>query len=142
LMWIYPIKMPFQAYDHIPHCPKASLGFSPPCYNNLYFPRKLFCLIGCLGVQSPNVSMKEGSLFVLFFSCLWDPLNRDASGMLQIVFLVSLERSKGGGVHQLGSMMVGLAVQKFLNIEWLFSLKIRINSKNPGFGRKNQLRMW
>jgi hypothetical protein len=37
--------------------------------------------------------------------------------MLQIMFLVSLERSRGGGVHQLGFMAFGLAVQKFLNIE-------------------------
>jgi hypothetical protein len=36
--------------------------------------------------------------------------------MLQIVFLVSLENSQGG-VHQLGFMAFGLAVQKFLNIE-------------------------
>jgi hypothetical protein len=37
--------------------------------------------------------------------------------MLQIVFLVSLESSLQGGVHGLGSMMLELAVQKFLNIE-------------------------
>jgi hypothetical protein len=37
--------------------------------------------------------------------------------MLQIVFLVSLESSQIGGLHQLGSMVFGLAVQKFLNIE-------------------------
>jgi hypothetical protein len=37
--------------------------------------------------------------------------------MLQIAFLVSLESSQGGGVHQLGSMPFGLVVQKFLNIE-------------------------
>jgi len=33
--------------------------------------------------------------------------------MLQIMFLVSLETSKGGGVHQLGFMAFGLAMQKF-----------------------------
>jgi len=38
--------------------------------------------------------------------------------MLQIVLLVSLENSQRGGVHGLGSMTFGLAVQKFLNIEW------------------------
>jgi hypothetical protein len=37
--------------------------------------------------------------------------------MLQIVFLVSLESSHGGEVHQLGFMAFGLALQKFLNIE-------------------------
>jgi hypothetical protein len=33
------------------------------------------------------------------------------------MFLLSLESSQGGGVHWLGSMVFGLAVQKFLNIE-------------------------
>jgi hypothetical protein len=37
--------------------------------------------------------------------------------MLQIMFLVSLKSSGQGGVHGLGSMAFGLAVQKFLNIE-------------------------
>jgi hypothetical protein len=37
--------------------------------------------------------------------------------MLQIISLVSLESSLQGGVHGLGSMMFGLAVQKFMNIE-------------------------
>jgi hypothetical protein len=37
--------------------------------------------------------------------------------MLQIVFLVFLENSRQEGVHGLGSMMFGLVVQKFLNIE-------------------------
>jgi hypothetical protein len=38
-------------------------------------------------------------------------------GMFQIAFLVSLESSRGGGVHGLGSVVFGLVVQKFLNIE-------------------------
>jgi len=45
-------------------------------------------------------------------------------GMLQIVFLMSLESSGGGGgggggggVHRLGFMVFGLVEQKFLNIE-------------------------
>jgi hypothetical protein len=37
--------------------------------------------------------------------------------MLQIVFLVSLQSSRQGGVHGLGFMTFGLAVQKFLNID-------------------------
>jgi len=58
--------------------------------------------------------MKEGSLFVLFLFCI-DEIHR--TGMLQIVFLVSLESSQGGGVYWLGFIAFGLAVQKFLNIE-------------------------
>jgi hypothetical protein len=56
--------------------------------------------------------MKQGSLFVLFCTYEIHP-----TGMLQIAFLVSLESSQGEGVHGLGSMVFGLAVQKFLNIE-------------------------
>jgi hypothetical protein len=56
--------------------------------------------------------MKEGCLFVLFCT---DEIHRN--GMLQIAFLVSLESSRRGGVHGLGSMAFGLMVQKFLNIE-------------------------
>jgi hypothetical protein len=37
--------------------------------------------------------------------------------MLQIVFLVLFEGFRQGGVHGLGSMTFGLAVQKLLNIE-------------------------
>jgi len=33
------------------------------------------------------------------------------------MLLVSLESSQQAGVHGLGSMMFGLALQKFLNIE-------------------------
>ncbi len=53
--------------------------------------------------------MKEGSLF-------WS-YEIHQTRMLQIMFLVSLESSQRGGVHGLGSMTFGLAVQKFLNIE-------------------------
>ncbi len=56
-----------------------------------------------------DLSMKEGSLF-----CTYE-IHR--TGMLQIVFLVSLESSQRGGVHGLGFMTFGLVVQKFLNIE-------------------------
>jgi hypothetical protein len=47
--------------------------------------------------------------------------------MLQIVFLVSLESSQQGCGHGLGSMTFGLVVQKFLNIDMIFSLKITLN---------------
>ncbi len=60
--------------------------------------------------------MKEGSLF-----CFVGMRFTEQGWMLQIVFLISLESSRrgegGGRVHGLGSMMFGLAVQKFLNIE-------------------------
>jgi hypothetical protein len=56
--------------------------------------------------------MKQGSLFVLF--CTYEI---HQTTMLQIAFLVSLESSRGGGVHLLGFVAFELAVQKFLNIE-------------------------
>jgi hypothetical protein len=37
--------------------------------------------------------------------------------MLQIMFLMSFESSPQGGGDGLGSMMFGLVMQKFLNIE-------------------------
>jgi len=55
--------------------------------------------------------MKEGSLFC-FYSY---EIHR--TGMLQIVFLVVFGKLLTRWVHALGSMMFGLAVQKFLNIE-------------------------
>jgi len=57
--------------------------------------------------------MKEGSLFVCFVCS--DEIHQ--TRMSQIMVLVSLESSRGGGVHWLGFMVFGLAVQKFLNIE-------------------------
>jgi hypothetical protein len=73
-----------------------------------YFSHPRF-LISLFPKAPPNLSMKEGSLF-----CSYE-IHR--TGMLQIVFLVSRESSRRGGVHGLGSTTFGLAVQKFLNIE-------------------------
>jgi hypothetical protein len=50
-----------------------------------------------------NLSVKEGCLFYSY--------EIHGTGMLQIVFLVSLESSQGG-VHGLGSVMFGLTMQK------------------------------
>ncbi len=54
------------------------------------------------------LSMKEGSLF-----CSYE-IHRP--GMLHIVFLVSFESSRRGGVHGLGSMAFALDVQKLLSV--------------------------
>jgi hypothetical protein len=65
-------------------------------------------------------SMKETSIYeakVVRLFCFVCTYEIHRSGMLQIEFLVSSESSRGGGVHQLGFMSFGLAVQKFLNIE-------------------------
>ncbi len=64
----------------------------------------------CTGHTS--LSIKQGSLFVLFCT---DEIHR--TGMLQIVFFISLESSQGEWVHRLGFTAFGLAMYKFLNIE-------------------------
>jgi len=64
------------------------------------------------------LSMKEGSLFVLY---LWDPPNQDASDHILGLFG---KLSRRRGVHGLGSMMFALAVQKSLNIEWFLPWKL------------------
>jgi hypothetical protein len=62
------------------------------------------------------MSMKEGSLFVLFCTYEIHPTR-----MLKIVFLVSWESSQGGGVHCLGFMVFGLEYRM------IPSLKIKLN---------------
>ncbi len=42
----------------------------------------------------------------------------------QIAFFMSLDSSQQGGVHWVGFMMFGLAVQRFLNIEWFIHWKL------------------
>jgi hypothetical protein len=61
-----------------------------------------------------QLSIFEARSFVCIYEFHRTP---DASDASDCVFLVSLESSQPGGVHGLGSMTFGLAVQKFLNIE-------------------------
>jgi hypothetical protein len=67
--------------------------------------------------------------------------------MCWIMFLVYLESYWWGGVHGLGSMTFGLAVQKFLNIEWLecaFGVlgKISMNKFNGIYLLRFGFKMW
>jgi hypothetical protein len=86
--------------------------------------------LGCLttlSLQPSNLGMPLGSSLPIY---LWRKVVCFCSyeihwtRMLQIVFLVSLESSWQGGVHGIGSMTFGLAVQKFLNIEWFLHWKL------------------
>jgi hypothetical protein len=63
------------------------------------------------------LSIGRANLFMMPCFVLFCSYEIHQTGMLEIVFLVSLKNSRRGGVHGLGSMMFGLAVQKFLNIE-------------------------
>jgi hypothetical protein len=94
-----------------------------------------------------NLFMKEGNLFVLFCfvpmrsielgcftsrSCsLWKTLKEE--GCINLVFHGILTC----GVEVLEYRMTSSLKNK-LNCSW----KFKINSKTPGFGRKNQLRTW
>ncbi len=73
-------------------CPQKTFIYIIPW--NIYLWRKVVCFV---------------------FFCSYEI---DQTGMFHIVFLVSWESSRWGGVHGLGSMMFGLVMQKFLNIEW------------------------
>jgi hypothetical protein len=61
-----------------------------------------------------NFVMKQGSLFCFVLYCNYEI---HQTGMIQIMFLLSLESSRGQGVDGLDSMTFGLVVQKFLNSE-------------------------
>jgi hypothetical protein len=74
----------------------------------------------CHTVALPSIY--EGRLFVLF--CSYE-IHR--TGMFQMVFLVSLESSRRGAVHGLGSTTFGLAGQKFFEYWTISSLKIKLN---------------
>ncbi len=92
------------------------LNFGPPPWVFNGLESTTLKLRDALGIESSHLSMKEGSLF-----CSYE-IHR--TGMLQIMFLVSLENSWWGGVHGIGYMTFGLAVQKFLNIEWFLHWKL------------------
>jgi hypothetical protein len=65
--------------------------------------------------------MKEVCLFCFVLYCRYEI---HQSWMLKIVFLLSFESSQQRGVHGLGSMVFGLAVQKFMNTEWCLHWKL------------------
>jgi hypothetical protein len=74
----------------------------------------LFCNEFTLGptAHATLLSMKEGSLFCFVVMRSTEP------GSFRSCSWCLLESSWWGGVHGLGSMACGLAVQKCLNIEW------------------------
>jgi hypothetical protein len=65
---------------------------------------------------------------VVCFVCTYE-IHR--TGILKIIFLKSLESSRWGEVHGLGSITFILAVSKFLNIEWFFHWKFQTNWNVP-----------
>jgi hypothetical protein len=55
--------------------------------------------------------------------------------------LVLLERSWWARFNGIYLVRFGFKMWQILIFKQIFPLKIQINSKKPGFGRKNQLRM-
>jgi hypothetical protein len=45
-------------------------------------------------------------------------------------------------INEIYLVRFGFKMWEILIFKWFLSLKMQINSKNPGFGRKNQLRTW
>jgi hypothetical protein len=56
--------------------------------------------------------------------------------------LVLLGRSWWAGFNGIYLVRFGFRMWEILIFKWFQPLKIQINSKKPGFGRKNQLRTW
>ncbi len=56
------------------------------------------------------------------------------------VALMLLERSWLAGFNEIYLIIFGFRMLETLHFKWFMPLKIQINSKKPGFGRKNQLR--
>ncbi len=56
--------------------------------------------------------------------------------------LVLLESTWWAGFNEIYLVRFRFRMWEILIFKWFFLLKIQINSKKPGFGRKNQLRMW
>jgi hypothetical protein len=54
--------------------------------------------------------------------------------------LVLLERCWWAGFNGIYLVRFGFKMWEILILKWILSLKIQINSKKPGFGKKNQLR--
>jgi hypothetical protein len=56
--------------------------------------------------------------------------------------LVLLERSWWAGFNGIYLVRFGFRMWEILIFKWFLPLKIQINSKKPGFERKNQLKTW
>jgi len=58
------------------------------------------------------------------------------------VLWVLLERSWWVGFNGIYLVRFGFRMWEILVFKWFLPVKIQMNSKKPGFGRKNQLRTW
>ncbi len=104
--------------------PKTSIVMEHQAYLPLLPCFWFFFLEVCHTLALPSIyEAKQGSLFVLFCS-----YEIHQTRMLEIVSLVSLESFWQRGVHWAWFLQFGLALQKFLNIEWFLHWKLKLNS--------------
>ncbi len=98
---------------------------------------------GCMGLVPWRLDMRWKSSRTWMISslkiksnCTWNfQRNWD-------VPLVLLKRSWWAGFNGIYLVRFGFRLWEIVILKWFLLLKIQINSRNPGFGRKNQLRMW
>jgi len=105
VLWIGP-----QAFRHT-HCTNRKKSFFNVKKGSIQGPIWFKLILGLL-VFGPLSTMALIYLWrkVVCLFCLVCTYEIHQIGMLQIMFLVSLESSPGGGVHQFGFMVFGLAM--------------------------------
>jgi hypothetical protein len=116
----------------------------PGCFRSCYW-----CLWkaldeeGCMGLVPCHLDLLRKSSWILNFS--WLKIKLNYSWKFQRnwnVHLVLLERSWWTGFNGIYLVRFGFRMWEILIFKWFLLLKIQINSKKPGFGRKSQLRTW
>jgi hypothetical protein len=98
---------------------------------------------GCIGLVSWHWTCAAKVLGYWMISSLKIKLNHSWKFRRNWnVPLVMLERSWWAGFNGIYLVRFGFRMWEILISKWFLLLKIQINSKNPGFGRKTQLRTW
>ncbi len=113
---------------------------------------QIACLVSLESSRGGGVdglgSMTFGLVVQKFFNIEWFlhlKIKLNSSWKLQRnwnVPLVLLERAWWAGLNGIYLVRFGFRMWEILIFKWFLPLKIQINSKKPGFGRKNQLRTW
>jgi hypothetical protein len=97
---------------------------------------------GCIGLVSWRWTCGAKVLGYWMISSLKIKLNHSWKLRRNRNVPLVLERSWWAGFNGIYLVRLRLRMWEILISKWFLLLKIQINSKNPGFGRKNQLRTW
>jgi hypothetical protein len=92
--------------------------------------------VGCMGLVPWHLDLWCKSSLKIKLNCRWI-FWRNWN-----VPLMLLERSWWAGFNQIYLVRLGFTMWEILIFKWFLPPKIQINSKKPGFIRKNQLRIW